>query len=124
VLAIFNDPNLLRTRVLLPALSAARLGLWIASRGRGRVSIRIDVVEDVPIPEATRLLSQAAWRERCALTDAAYDRGVAILGLNSAAHSLGAAAVIDRWHNQPPTILRRIELAGCIGTPQLAARLT
>jgi hypothetical protein len=24
-------------------------------------------------------------------------------------HSLGAAAVIDRWHNQPPTILRRIE---------------
>jgi hypothetical protein len=24
-----------------------------------------------------------------------------------------------RWHNQPPAILRRIELAGCIGTPQL-----
>jgi hypothetical protein len=38
-------------------------------------------------------------------------------------HSLGAAAVIDRWHNQPPTILRRIELAGCIGTPQLTACL-
>jgi hypothetical protein len=34
-------------------------------------------------------------------------------------HSLGAAAVIDRWHNQPPTILRRIELAGCLGQPQI-----
>jgi hypothetical protein len=38
-------------------------------------------------------------------------------------HSLGAAAVVDRWHNQPPTILRRIELAGSIGTPQLTACL-
>jgi hypothetical protein len=27
-------------------------------------------------------------------------------------HSLGAAAVVDRWHNMPPTILRRIELTG------------
>jgi hypothetical protein len=34
-------------------------------------------------------------------------------------HSLGAAAVIDRWHNHPATILRRIELAGCIGRPNL-----
>jgi hypothetical protein len=34
-------------------------------------------------------------------------------------HSLGAAAVVDRSHNQPPTILRRIDLAGCIGKPQL-----
>ena len=92
MLAIFNDPNPLRTRVLLPALSAARVGLWIASRGRGCVSIRIDVVEDVPIPEATRLLPQAVWRERRTLADAAYDRGVAILGLNGVAHSLGAAA--------------------------------
>jgi hypothetical protein len=38
-------------------------------------------------------------------------------------HSLGAAAVVDRWHNQPPTILRGIELVGCIGTPQLTACL-
>jgi hypothetical protein len=37
-------------------------------------------------------------------------------------HSLGAAAVIDRWHNQP-TILRRIELAGCIAQPQIDAAL-
>jgi hypothetical protein len=35
-------------------------------------------------------------------------------------HSLGAAAVVDRWHNQPPAILRRIELTGCTGQPQLA----
>jgi hypothetical protein len=101
---------------------AARLGLWIASRGRGVVSIRIDVVEDVSISEATRLLSQAAWRERHTLADAAYDRGAAILGLNGVAHSLGAAATYEpppRCHNKPPTILRRIELAGCIsGTPR------
>jgi hypothetical protein len=25
-----------------------------------------------------------------------------------------------RWHNQPPTILRHIELGGCIETPRLA----
>jgi hypothetical protein len=33
--------------------------------------------------------------------------------------SLGAAAT-PCWHNQPPTILRRIELGGCIETPRLA----
>jgi hypothetical protein len=38
-------------------------------------------------------------------------------------HSLGAAAVIDRRQNQPPTILRRIELVSCIGRPQLTACL-
>lgn len=105
---------------------AARLGLWIASVGRGRVSIRIDVVENVLIAEAARLLGHAASRERFALVDAAYDRGVAILGLDGVAHSLGAAATNKpppRWHNQSPAILRRIELTGCIRTPQLAACL-
>jgi hypothetical protein len=38
-------------------------------------------------------------------------------------HSLSAAAVIDRWHNRPPTILRRIELAGCIERPHLTVCL-
>jgi hypothetical protein len=37
-------------------------------------------------------------------------------------HSLGAAAVVDRWHHRPP-IMRRIELAGCIGRPQLTVCL-
>jgi hypothetical protein len=63
--------------------------LWIASRARGCVSIRIDVVEEVP---GIRLLSQATWRERHTLTDAAYDRRVAVLGLDAGAHSLSAAA--------------------------------
>jgi hypothetical protein len=119
----FSGPNPLRTRVLLPALSTARVGLWIASRARGCVSIRIDVVEDVAIPEATRLLPQAVWRERRTLADAAYDRGVAILGLNGVAHSLGAAATCKpppRWRNQPPPVLRRIELAGCTAQPRIA----
>jgi hypothetical protein len=35
---------------------------------------------------------------------------------------LGAATVVDRWHNQPP-IMRRIELAGCIARPQLVVCL-
>jgi hypothetical protein len=99
------------------------LACGIASRARGCVSIRIDVVEDVPIPEATRLLPQAVWRERRTLADAAYDRGVAILGLNGVAHSLGAAATCKpppRWHNQPPPVLRRIELAGCTAQPRIA----
>ena len=47
-------------------------------------------------------------------------------------HSLGAAALgaaathepPPRWHNHPPTILRRIELAGCIGRPNLMVCLT
>ncbi len=41
-------------------------------------------------------------------------------------HSLGAAVTNEpplRWHNQPPTILRRIELGGCIETPRLASCL-
>ena len=48
----------------------ARVGLWIASRGR----------------------------ERCTLVDADYDRGVAILGLNGVAHSVGAAATYEPPH--------------------------
>jgi hypothetical protein len=33
-----------------------------------------------------------------------------------------ARAGANRWHNQPP-IMRRVELAGCIGRPQLTVCL-
>jgi hypothetical protein len=103
---------------------AARAGFRLSwPSAESGISLWVSIVEGLNPKQCEAFLSRAN-RDRCLdAADTAYDRGAAILGLNGVAHSLGAAAVIDRWHNQPPTILRRIELAGCIGTPQLAVCL-